>query len=84
MNSSVSATRAADPPVRREGTLAVALLLGFAGGYLYTYTWITHGILANAQTHLPRLTLSLPATALFVVVLLCRAWRPADVAHQAE
>ena len=41
---------AADPPVRREETLAVALLLGFAGGYIDTYTWITHGILANAQT----------------------------------
>jgi hypothetical protein len=42
--------RAADPPVRREEALLVALLLGFAGGYLDTYTWITHGILANAQT----------------------------------
>lgn len=41
---------AVDPPVRREETLAVALLLGFAGGYIDTYTWITHGILANAQT----------------------------------
>ena len=41
------------PPIRqcaREETLAVALLLGFAGGYLDTYTWITHGVLANAQT----------------------------------
>ena len=36
--------------MRREETLLVALLLGFAGGYLDTYTWITHGILANAQT----------------------------------
>jgi uncharacterized membrane protein YoaK (UPF0700 family) len=50
MSSSVSATHAADPPARREETLAVALLLGFAGGYIDTYTWITHGILANAQT----------------------------------
>src|SRR5262245_24806021 len=50
MSSSASATRAADPPVRREETLAVALLLAFAGGYIDTYTWITHGILANAQT----------------------------------
>jgi len=41
---------AADPPVRREETLVVALLLAFAGGYLDTYTWITHGVLANAQT----------------------------------
>src|SRR4051812_30683505 len=50
MSSSVSATGAADPSVRREETLAVALLLAFTGGYLDTYTWITHGILANAQT----------------------------------
>jgi Protein of unknown function (DUF1275) len=42
--------RAVDPPVRREETLLVALLLGFVGGYLDTYTWITHGVLANAQT----------------------------------
>jgi uncharacterized membrane protein YoaK (UPF0700 family) len=41
---------AADPPVRREETLAAALLLAFAAGYLDTYTWITHGVLANAQT----------------------------------
>lgn len=26
------------------------MLLGFAGGYLDAYTWITHGVLANAQT----------------------------------
>ena len=36
--------------MRREETLPVALLLAFAGGYIDTYTWITHGILANAQT----------------------------------
>jgi uncharacterized membrane protein YoaK (UPF0700 family) len=36
--------------MRREEALLVALLLGFAGGYLDTYTWITHGVLANAQT----------------------------------
>jgi uncharacterized membrane protein YoaK (UPF0700 family) len=42
--------RAVDPPARREETLLVALLLGFAGGYLDPYTWITHGVLANAQT----------------------------------
>ena len=42
--------RTADPPMRREEILLVGLLLGFVGGYLDTYTWITHGILANAQT----------------------------------
>jgi uncharacterized membrane protein YoaK (UPF0700 family) len=41
---------ALNPPLRREETLVVALLLAFAGGYLDTYTWITHGTLANAQT----------------------------------
>jgi uncharacterized membrane protein YoaK (UPF0700 family) len=50
MSSRLSAARAEDPPVRREETLAVALLLAFAGGYIDTYTWITHGVLANAQT----------------------------------
>lgn len=38
------------PVIRREETLLVALLLGFAGGYLDAYAWITHGVLANAQT----------------------------------
>lgn len=50
MSSSVTSTPVLDPPGRREETLPVALLLGFAGGYLDTYTWITHGVLANAQT----------------------------------
>src|SRR3954449_11126936 len=50
MSSSVSATPAANPLAHREEILPVALLLGFAGGYLDTYTWITHGVLANAQT----------------------------------
>ena len=40
----------ADDPVCREEALAVALLLGFTGGYVDTFTWITQGILANAQT----------------------------------
>lgn len=47
---SVSPIRAVVPSARREETLLVALLLGFAGGYLDTYSWITHGVLANAQT----------------------------------
>ena len=37
-------------PMSRDEILPVALLLAFVGGYLDTYTWITHGILANAQT----------------------------------
>jgi uncharacterized membrane protein YoaK (UPF0700 family) len=50
MSSDATSMRAADPPVRREETLLVALLLAVAGGYIDTYTWIEHGVLANAQT----------------------------------
>ena len=50
MSSSAVSMQTADPAVRREEILPVALLLGFVGGYLDTYTWITHGVLANAQT----------------------------------
>ena len=41
---------AASPPLRRDETLQIALLLAFAGGYLDAYTWIIHGVMANAQT----------------------------------
>ena len=34
--------------------------------------------------HFPKVTLIVPVIALLLVVLLCRAWRPADVAQQAE
>jgi uncharacterized membrane protein YoaK (UPF0700 family) len=37
-------------PERAEENLLVALMLGFAGGYIDAYTWIIHGVLANAQT----------------------------------
>ena len=40
----------ATPPERPEEGFLVALVLGFAGGYIDAYTWITHGLLANAQT----------------------------------
>jgi uncharacterized membrane protein YoaK (UPF0700 family) len=41
---------AASPPIRRDETVAIALQLAFAGGYLDAYTWIVHGVMANAQT----------------------------------
>jgi uncharacterized membrane protein YoaK (UPF0700 family) len=41
---------AASPPIRRDETVQVALLLAFAGGYIDAYTWIIHGVMANAQT----------------------------------
>jgi uncharacterized membrane protein YoaK (UPF0700 family) len=41
---------AASPPTRRDEMVQVSLLLAFAGGYLDAYTWIIHGVMANAQT----------------------------------
>ena len=41
---------AASPPIRRDETVQIALLLAFTGGYLDAYTWIIHGVMANAQT----------------------------------
>ena len=41
---------AANPLLRRGETVQIALLLGFAGGYLDAYIWIIHGVMANAQT----------------------------------
>jgi len=42
--------RAATSRERPEEGLLVALMLGFTGGYIDAYTWISHGVLANAQT----------------------------------
>jgi uncharacterized membrane protein YoaK (UPF0700 family) len=41
---------AASPPIRRDETVQISLLLAFTGGYLDAYTWIIHGVMANAQT----------------------------------
>jgi uncharacterized membrane protein YoaK (UPF0700 family) len=41
---------AASPPIRRDETVQVSLLLAFAGGYLDAYAWIIHGVMANAET----------------------------------
>jgi uncharacterized membrane protein YoaK (UPF0700 family) len=41
---------AAGSSIRRDETVVVALLLAFAGGYIDAYTWIIHGVMANAQT----------------------------------
>jgi uncharacterized membrane protein YoaK (UPF0700 family) len=34
----------------REKTLQVAILLAVTGGYLDAFTWLVHGVLANAQS----------------------------------
>ena len=36
--------------IRRDETVDIVLLLAFAGGYVDAYTWIIHGVMANAQT----------------------------------
>jgi Protein of unknown function (DUF1275) len=41
---------AASPPIRRDETVQIALLLVFAGGHLDAYTYIIHGVMANAHT----------------------------------
>lgn len=46
----MSLTNTASPSLRRDETVSIALLLAFVGGYLDAYTWIIHGVMANAQT----------------------------------
>lgn len=41
---------AAIPLPPRDEAVSIALLLALVGGYLDAYTWIIHGVMANAQT----------------------------------
>jgi uncharacterized membrane protein YoaK (UPF0700 family) len=41
---------AVSPAIRRGETVQISLLLAFAGGYIDAYTWMIHGVMANAQT----------------------------------
>ena len=50
MDQNVSSKHVAELRIHREQTLLVAVLLALAGGYLEAYTWIVHGVFANAQT----------------------------------
>jgi uncharacterized membrane protein YoaK (UPF0700 family) len=36
--------------MRRDETIEIVLLLAFGGGFIDAYTWIIHGVMANAQT----------------------------------
>lgn len=40
----------ASPLISRDESVSIALLLAFTGGCLDAYTWIIHGVMANAQT----------------------------------
>lgn len=78
---------AASPPVHRAETVQISLLLAFAGGYLDAYTWIIHGVMANAQTanlvllwvhgtvgEWDRAVQFIPPMAAFIVGIVIAAW----------
>ncbi len=46
----MSALDLAAGTTRRDETVEIVLLLAVAGGYIDAYTWIIHGVMANAQT----------------------------------
>ncbi|TFV36305.1 DUF1275 domain-containing protein [Bradyrhizobium frederickii] len=46
----MSIMEVASGAIRRDETVEIVLLLAFAGGYIDAYTWIIHGVMANAQT----------------------------------
>jgi hypothetical protein len=76
MSSSVSLDVVANPPVRWEETLQIALLLAFAGGYLDAYAWIVHAAVgAFATKGIPLLALGIPVAALLIVLLRCKTQR---------
>lgn len=50
MGPDISSIGAADPSFGREKMLPAALQLAVAGGCIDAYTWILHGVLANAQS----------------------------------
>jgi uncharacterized membrane protein YoaK (UPF0700 family) len=78
---------AASPPIRRDETVQISLLLAFAGGYLDAYTWIIHDVMANAQTanlvllwvhgsvgEWDRAVQFVPPMAAFMVGIVIAAW----------
>src|SRR3954471_12106115 len=78
---------AASGLLRRSETVQVALLLAFAGGCLDAFTWIIHGVMANAQTanlvllwvhgssgNWPEALHFVPPMVAFVVGVVIAAW----------
>ena len=78
---------AASPPIRRDETVQISLLLAFTGGYLDAFTWIIHGVMANAQTanlvllwvhgtvgEWDRAVQFVPPMAAFMVGIVIAAW----------
>jgi hypothetical protein len=74
--------------LHRDETVEVALWLAFAAGCIDAYTWMIHGVMANAQTAnlvllsvygsfaaLSDLALGIPVVALLLVSLRCNVVR---------
>jgi len=70
---------AASPPIRRDETVQISLLLAFAGGYLDAYIFaalcIAFGVGAAVGPYatkiIPDVALGLPVVALLIVLLRC-------------
>ena len=70
---------AASPPIHRDKTVQISLLLAFTGGYLDAYTFaalcVAFGVGAAVGAYgtkvIPDLALGLPVVALLIVLLRC-------------
>jgi uncharacterized membrane protein YoaK (UPF0700 family) len=82
--------------IRRDETVEIVLLLAFAGGYIDAYTWIIHGVMANAQTanliflwvyatagDWPKALHFVPPILAFAVGIVIAAWLRRIVGEQA-
>lgn len=88
---------AASPPIHRHETVQISLLLAFVGGYLDAYTWIIHGVMANAQTanmvllwvhgtvgEWDRALQFIPPMAAFMVGIVVAAWLRRSTSEMAS
>jgi hypothetical protein len=57
--------------IRRDETVETVWLLAFAGGYVDAYTWIIHGVMANAETRPREGRARDPECSCLVVLLRC-------------
>ena len=82
--------------IRRDETIEIVLLLAFAGGYIDAYTWIIHGVMANAQTanliflwvyatagNWPKALHFVPPITAFALGILIAAWLRRAVGERA-
>ncbi|RTE90102.1 YoaK family protein [Bradyrhizobium sp. LVM 105] len=92
----MSILEVASGAIRRDETVEIVLLLAFAGGYIDAYTWIIHGVMANAQTanliflwvyatagDWPKALHFVPPILAFAVGILIAAWLRRIVGERA-